>query len=540
MIVISGKGASGGTAFGKAVVYSRKRRLVKRSHVTDAEAEIERFRSAKKSTREELAGLAQHAKQTAGEEEAMIFEIHAMMLEDQDYIDSVENAIREQLLNAESAVAMASDSFSQMLLGMDDEYMRGRAADVRDVSERLISVLCGEKTGMPELTEGGVILIADDLTPSETVQLDPRHILGFVTENGSGNSHTAILARTMGIPAITSAGNVLGCNPDGKDVIIDGSSGKLYIEPDPQTRKKLSEQKKREERERTELMSYSGRRAVTSDGREVGVYANIGNINDVEAALKNGADGIGLFRSEFLYMDRDSVPDEEEQFRVYKSILEGMGTKPVVIRTFDIGADKRAAGIVQDREENPALGVRGLRVYFEHMEMFRTQLRALYRASAYGKLAIMFPMVTRVDEVTRLRNIASDVCAQLKNSGEAVDDKAEIGVMIETPAAVWIAEELAEVSDFFSIGTNDLMQYTFAADRQNDKTAALCDPLHPALERMIRHIAGCAAKAGIWTGVCGDMSSNTELTRLFVSCGINELSAVPNKIPVLKKTICSM
>ena len=536
MITLSGKSVFGGVSIGRLMFYKRSDKVIKRTHVDDVEGEVARFQKAKDTAVEQLKGLYEKALNDVGEANAMIFEIHQMMLEDLDYLESIENIIRKQEVNAEFAVATTADNFSQMFASMDDAYMQGRAADVKDVSERVLDILCGTSEGMKEMTEP-CIIAADDLAPSETVQLDKSKVLGFATMYGSSNSHTAILARTMNIPAVIGLGEELSQEYDGKEAIIDGFTGTLYIDPDEETMKEMQEKRAKDLEQKALLEQLKGKENVTKSGRKINVYANIGNVSDVGSVLKNDAGGIGLFRSEFLYLENTDFPSEEQQFAVYKQVAENMAGKKVIIRTLDIGADKQVDYFGLDKEENPALGYRAIRICLTRPEIFKTQLRALYRAAVYGNISIMFPMIISVGEIHRIKEIIAEVKAELKNEGIPYKDDVELGVMIETPASVMISRDLAKEVDFFSVGTNDLTQYTLAIDRQNAKLDAFYDPHHPAILAMIKMAAENAHAEGAWIGICGELGADLELTQKFLDMGLDELSVSPSMVLPLRKKI---
>ncbi len=527
MITITGKSVFGGVSIGKLSFYKRNQKVIKRSHVDDVEAECIRFQEAKAEAVEQLKGLYDKALEDVGEANAMIFEIHQMMLEDLDYIESIENIIRTQEVNAEFAVATTADNFAQMFASMDDAYMQGRAADVKDVSERVLDILCGVGESMAQ-TDEPCIIAADDLAPSETVQLDKSKVLGFATMYGSSNSHTAILARTMNIPAVIGLGEELAAQYDGRMAIIDGFTGMLYIDPDETTLAKMQEKRAKDLEQKALLEQLKGKENVTKSGQKMNVYANIGNVSDVGAVLKNDAGGIGLFRSEFLYLENDTFPSEEQQFTVYKQVAENMAGKKVIIRTLDIGADKQVDYFGLDKEENPALGYRAIRICLTRTEIFKTQLRALYRAAMFGNISIMFPMIISVDEIYKIKEIIAEVQSELKAEGIPFKENVETGVMIETPASVMISRELAKEVDFFSVGTNDLTQYTLAIDRQNSKLDAFYDPHHPAVLAMIRMAAENAHAEGKWIGICGELGADLELTEEFLKMGLDELSVSPS------------
>ena len=536
MITIKGKSVFGGVSIGKIMFYKRNEKVIKRTHVDDVDAEWKRFCDAKDTAVSQLKELYDKAIEDVGEANAMIFEIHQMMLEDLDYLESIENIIRTQEVNAEFAVATTADNFAQMFAAMDDAYMQGRAADVKDVSERVLDILCGVSGGMKEMTEP-CIIAADDLAPSETVQLDKSKVLGFATMYGSSNSHTAILARTMNIPAVIGLGEDLLTKYDGKMAVIDGFTGMLYIDPDEETMKVMEEKRAKDQEQKALLEQLKGKENVTKSGQKNNVYANIGNVSDVGAVLKNDAGGIGLFRSEFLYLENSDFPTEEQQFAVYKQVAENMAGKKVIIRTLDIGADKQVDYFGLDKEENPALGYRAIRICLTRKEIFKTQLRALYRAAMFGNISIMFPMIISVAEVHEIKAIIAEVKEELKNEGIPFKDDVELGVMIETPASVMISRELAKEVDFFSVGTNDLTQYTLAIDRQNAKLDKFYDPHHPAVLAMIKMAADNAHAEGAWIGICGELGADLELTEEFLKMGLDELSVSPAMVLPLRKRI---
>ena len=535
MQIYKGKSVFGGIAMGKIRVYKKDENQVKRQKIEDEEAEISRYQSARDEAMSQLQELYDKALREIGEANAAIFEVHQMMLEDDDYNESVENIIRTEHVNAEYAVAATGDNFSGMFAAMEDEYMRGRAADVKDISERVIGILNGA-AGAAVAADEPVIIVADDLAPSETVQMDKSKVLSFVTVHGSLNSHTAILARTMSIPALVSTNLTSLGDVDGAYAVVDGSAGKLYVEPDEETMKKL-QQRQREFAEQKELLeTLKGKENVTLDGQKMLLYANIGNSKDLATVIQNDAGGIGLFRSEFIYLERDHFPTEEEQFQIYKQVAQTLSGKRVIIRTLDIGADKQCDYFEMEKEENPAMGCRAIRICLTRPEIFKTQLRALFRASAFGKIAIMYPMITSVEEVRRIKAIVAEVKAEL--DAQSVEyGEVEQGIMIETPAAVMISDLLAEEVDFFSIGTNDLTQYTLAIDRQNTKLDEFYDPHHPAVLRMIQMVVENAHRKGIWAGICGELGADMELTREFLKMGVDELSVSPGRILPLRKII---
>ena len=537
MTVIHGKSACTGIAFGKIRYFLRNAFQVEKHAVSDPEAEVKRFEAARGQAVAELAMLYAKATKEVGEENSLLFQIHQMMLEDLDYCESITGIIREEKANAEYAVNETAKRFAEMFSNMDDEYMRGRAADVQDVSRRVLGILTGTTAGGVQSDEP-VIIAADDLAPSETIQLDKKKILAFVTAGGSESSHTAILARTMGIPAIIGVGEALNEGWDGQEAAVDGSTGEVYLEPDVDTVSRLRLKEKKDQEYRELLEQYRGKETVTRSGQRVLLYANIGSPEDMEAVLANDAEGIGLFRSEFLYLESQDYPTEEEQFQAYKTVAEKMNGKRVVIRTLDIGADKQAAYFHLPKEENPAMGMRAIRLCLTRPEIFHTQLRALYRASAYGKIAILFPMITSVQEVRRIQKAVSEVKEELSRERISFDPAVELGLMIETPAAAVISDRLAPLVDFFSVGTNDLTQYTLAVDRQNEQAAEFCDKHHEAVLRLIEFAAKSAHEAGIWIGICGELGADPELTSTFLKMSIDELSVSPSAILPLRSRIC--
>ena len=529
----NGKSIFKGTAIGRVLFYSKNQQQVKRTKIEDAEAEIARYEAAKATAIEQLGALHDKALAEVGEANAMIFEVHAMMLEDDDYNDSVYNIIRNDGVNAEFAVATTGDNFSVMFAEMDDEYFKARAADVKDISERVIGVLMGRTTD-GDLGDEPVIVVAEDLAPSETVQMDKSKLLAFVTRLGSSNSHTAILARTMNIPALI--GIDIKEEWNGKMAIVDGKTGTFYVDPDVATLEKFLAEKKKEEEARELLSQLKGQPDETVDGRHIHLYANIGSVADVANVLANDAAGIGLFRSEFLYLEKDHYPTEEEQFQVYKTVAQNMAGKKVVIRTLDIGADKQVDYFNMEHEENPAMGYRAIRICLDQVEIFKTQLRALYRASAFGTISIMFPMIISVKEVQQIKKICAEVRDEL-DAGNVEYGDVELGIMIETPAAVMISDLLAKEVDFFSIGTNDLTQYTLAIDRQNPKLDNIYDSHHPAILRMIQMVIDNGHKENCWVGICGELGADTSLTEQFVKMGIDELSVSPTFVLPVRKAI---
>ena len=535
MQIYKGKSVFGGIAIGKISVYKKDEQLVKRVKIEDADAEMERYTDARNIAAAQLQKLYDKALKEVGEANAAIFEVHQMMLEDEDYNESVENIIHSQMVNAEYAVASTADNFAQMFEAMDDDYMRGRAADVRDISERVITVLAGG-AGSGLDSDEPVIIAADDLAPSETVQLDKDKVLSFVTAHGSENSHTAILARTMGIPALIGTGIDLDETVDGKLGIVDGTNGVVYVDPDAELLEEMKKKQQEEQEKKRILQTLKGKENITLDGQKVMLYANVGNIKDLGIALQNDAGGIGLFRSEFIYLGQDHYPTEEEQFQIYKTVAETMAGRRVIIRTLDIGADKQCDYFELDKEDNPAMGLRAIRICLTRPEIFKTQLRALFRASVYGNINIMYPMIISVDEVRQIKAIVEEVKAELAEQGIEYGNPAQ-GIMIETPASVMMSRELAEEVDFFSIGTNDLTQYTLAIDRQNSKLDKFFDSHHPAVLRMIQMTVENAHKAGIWCGICGELGADQALTKDFLAMGVDELSVSPGSILPLRKII---
>lgn len=536
MYTIQGKGVSGGVANGPLCFYQRGDHDIAKHEIADTEAEKQRFESARQTAMEQLKALYEKAVAEVGEEGAELFEAHQMMLDDLDYVEGIQDLIDGEQVNAEYAVSQVAEQFAQMFASMDDSYMQARAADVKDISNRVIGILGGVVAGGID-SDVPVILAADDLAPSETVQLDKSKILGFVTQGGSGNSHTAILARTMGIPAVIGTGDALREDYEGKTAWIDGETGELFVEADEITHERLSK-KHAKQRAMKELMDQlKGKENVTIDGRKVMVYCNIGSPDDVDQVLANDGGGIGLFRSEFLYLQNNDYPTEEQQFQAYKTVAERMGGKRVIIRTLDIGADKQADYFQLAHEENPAMGLRAIRICLTRPEVFKTQLRALYRASAYGKIAIMFPMITSEWEVLEIKRICEGVKAELRKEEQPFDENIELGIMVETPAAVMMSDRLAKLVDFFSVGTNDLTQYTLATDRQGGNLDRFFDAHHPAVLRMIKMAADNAHKAGIWIGICGELGADTSMTETFMALGVDELSVSPSAVLPLRSTI---
>lgn len=527
MTTLKGKGVYGAIALGRISVFTRREASVKRTHIEDIEAEKARLTKAKEKATEQLRTIYEKALKEVGEANAQIFEIHQMMIEDEDYNESIESIIETQSVNAEYAVAVTADNFSEMFASMDDAYMQARSADVKDISNRIISCLSDEG-GSDAVSDEKVIICADDLAPSETVQLDKDKVLAFVTAFGSSNSHTAILARNMNIPAVIGVGTeLLNTVKSGVFAAVDGYTGEIFIDPDEENVARLEKKRKEDEEKKHLLQELKGKENVTLDGKKINIYANIGSVDNIGAVLANDAGGIGLFRSEFLYLESSDYPTEEQQFAAYKRVLESMAGKKVIIRTLDIGADKQVDYFGLEKEENPALGYRAIRICLTRPEIFRTQLRALYRASAYGNLGIMFPMITSVSEVEKILAMCSEVKEQLKSEGVEVSDKVELGIMIETPAAAIISDKLAPMVDFFSIGTNDLTQYTLACDRQNANIEQFIDTHHEAILRLIEMSAENAHKHGAWIGICGELAADTSLTETFLRMGIDELSVSP-------------
>ena len=536
MITIQGKGVSAGVGVGPLYFYRRATAEIKRYTVEDTDAEWHRFKGAQTGAIEQLGVLAEQARKEAGDEAAMLFETHQMMAEDLDYEEAIEDRIVNQKMNAEAAVSDTSEQFAEMFASMDDAYMQARAADVKDVSQRILGILCGiVQCGIA--SDVPVLLCADDLAPSETIQLDKSKVLGFITAGGSGSSHTAILARTLGIPAIVGMGDALKPELEGRAAIADGSTGALVIDPDDDTRDRLL--KKRDEQLRLQrlLETLKGQANVTKDGKTIRIYCNIGSPEDVHAVQVNDGGGIGLFRSEFLYLNTTDYPTEDQQFEAYKQVLSDMDGKEVIIRTLDIGADKQIGYFDLPKEDNPAMGMRALRICLTRPEIFKTQLRALFRASAFGKLGIMFPMVTSVWEVREAKRMCEEVRRELKNEGIPYSEDVQIGIMIETPAAAINSDRLAKEVDFFSIGTNDLTQYTLACDRQNNDLGRFYDPHHPAVLRLIRLVTENAHKNGIWVGICGELGADLTLTETFLAFGVDELSVTPRSVLPLRNAV---
>ena len=535
MITCQGKSVFSGVAIGKIFVYKKADNTVEKYQIEDAAAEFERFKAAQAKAITQLQALYEKTCKDIGEEEAMIFEMHQQLLEDLDYVESIQGIIEGENLNAEYAVFVTAEQFAAMFIAMNDEYMSGRAVDVKDVSERVISILNGTQVSAEAMPEP-VIILAEDLAPSETVQFEKDKLLAFVTQKGSANSHTAILARMMNLPSLVTTDIELNMEYNDKMAIVDGFTGKIYIEPDEVTMAEMKEKQKRAEERRRMLQTLKGLPTVTKSGKHVHLYSNIGGVNDVDAVLENDSEGIGLFRSEFLYLGREDYPSEEEQFEAYKTVISRMGGKKVIIRTLDIGADKQADYFNIAKEENPALGYRAIRICLERVDMFKTQLRAIYRASAYGKASIMFPMIISVSEIVRIKEIVEEVKEELRQNDIPFGD-VELGIMVETPAAVMISDQLAAEVEFFSIGTNDLTQYTLAIDRQNQALEPFYDAHHDAVLRMIQKTIENAHAHGAWCGICGELGADMELTRRFVQMGIDELSVSPPFTLELRKKI---
>ena len=539
MLVVKGKSVFSGITMGPLALFHRNTVSTARRRIKDTDAEVERFQEARLASIEQLKDMYEKAVQKVGEEEAAVFEVHQMMLDDDDYIDNIVTLISQKKINAEAAVEETAQQFSEMFRSMDDAYMKERAADVLDISRRIQVQLCGGEANYFSAYDG-VILAADDLAPSETLQLDTDKILGFVTSGGSTNSHTAILARTLGITAVVNTGTQLHTDVEGKTVIVDGFTGTVYLDPDSATLDKMKKKQAEAEERKIRLEAYRGKESVTVDGYKVNVFANIGNPDNVPQALANDAEGIGLFRSEFLYLENATYPTEEQQFEAYKKTVEMMEGKTVVIRTLDIGADKKVDYFDLKAEENPAMGMRAIRICLTRPTLFKTQLRALCRASAYGKIAIMFPMIISVDEVRRSRELLRQVQNELRHEGIAFDESMEVGIMIETPAAALISDELAKEVDFFSIGSNDLTQYTLAIDRQQTDLDNFFDPRHPALLRLIEMTVKNGHKEGIWVGICGELGADLSLTEDFLRMGVDELSVSPPAVLPLREKIGSI
>lgn len=535
MKVFNGTAVFGGVAFGRISIYKRNEQTIKREHIENPKEEIKRFEDAKQTAISQLKGLYEKALKEVGEAHAQIFEVHQMMLDDLDYVESITSMIEDQKVNAEYAVATTADTFANLFASMDDAYMKERAADVKDVSERVLTVLSGNGSDTGVVSDA-TIIVADDLAPSETVQLDKEKVKAFVTIHGSTQSHTAILARTMNIPALINTNIELLNEYDGKEAIVDGFTGTVYIEPDEATRATMKEKQEKDLAKKALLQELKGKESITLDGQKINLYANIGGVEDVPKVVLNDAEGIGLFRSEFVYLNSKDYPTEDEQFAAYKEVAEKMRGKKVIIRTCDIGADKQIDYFNMEKEENPALGYRAIRICLDRKEMFKTQLRALYRASMFGKISIMFPMIISVEEVRQIKAIIAEVLAELDAEGTPYKE-CELGIMIETPAAVMVSDLLAKEVDFFSVGTNDLTQYTLAIDRQNQKLDSIYDPHHPAVLRMLKMIADNAHKAGIWCGICGELGADLELTETFLKFGYDELSVSPSMLLALRDKV---
>ena len=523
----TGKGVYGAVAMGKISLFKKQDTVIQRTSVTDTEAEKARVEAAKAAASEQLQAIYEKALKEVGETNAQIFEIHMMMLEDDDYNESIQNIIDTQKVNAEYAVSITADNFAEMFSAMDDAYMQARAADVRDISDRIIANLTGN-VAVQEDSDEKRIICADDLAPSETVSLDKDKVLAFVTAHGSSNSHTAIIARNMNIPAVIGVGSdFLKEVQDGTEAIVDGFTGEIFVEPDEETRQRLLEKQRADEEKKRLLLELKGKENITKDGTKVNIYANIGSVDNIGAVLLNDAGGIGLFRSEFLYLENTDYPNEEQQFLAYKRVLESMAGKKVIIRTLDIGADKQVDYFHLKKEDNPAMGYRAIRICLTRPEIFKTQLRALYRASIYGNLGVMFPMITSVSELEKILAICEEVKAELREQGVTYSDTMELGIMIETPAAAIISDRLAPMVDFFSVGTNDLTQYTLACDRQNPDIEPFIDTHHEAILRLIEMSAKNAHANGAWIGICGELAADTTLTETFLRMGIDELSVSP-------------
>ena len=539
MITIQGKGVSAGIGMGPLYFYRRAKTEIKRYQVEDTQSEWLRFKGAQSIAMDQLSELAEKARAEAGDEAAMLFETHQMMAEDLDYEEAIQALITEDHMNAEAAVSDTADQFCAMFEAMDDEYMKGRAADVKDVSARILGILCGVVQGGID-SDVPVLLASDDLAPSETIQLDKTKILGFVTSFGSSSSHTAILARTLGIPSVVGLGDQLDPIYEGRQVVVDGATGAVIIDPTDDVFADFVAKREEQLRQRAMLETLKGQENITKDGKKIRVYCNIGSPEDVDAVKVNDGGGIGLFRSEFLYLNSSTYPTEEEQFEAYKAVLTGMEGKEVIIRTCDIGADKQIDYFELPKEENPAMGMRALRISLSRPGFFRTQLRALYRASAYGNLGIMFPMVTSVWEVRETKKLIESVKKELHDEGIPYSDHVEIGVMIETPAAAIISDRLAKEVDFFSCGTNDLTQYTLACDRQNNDLGRFYDPHHLSVVRLLKMVVENAHKNGVWVGICGELGADLEMTETFLAIGVDELSVTPRAVLPLRNKIRSL
>ena len=539
MLTLKGKSVSNGITIGPLALFHRNTISTAVRKITDPEAEVARFQKAREASISQLQALYEKAVEKVGEEQAAVFEVHQMMLDDDDYIESIETQIRDEKLNAEAAVDNTAQQFATMFREMDDSYMQARAADVLDISRRVEQELCGGQ-GIDFSKYDEVIIAADDLAPSETLQLDTDKILGFVTSGGSTNSHTAILARTLGIAAVVSTGTQLHNDVDGMMAIVDGRTGTVYINPDAETLARMKQQQEADQKRKQELEAVRGQESVTKDGRHVQVFANIGNPDNIPQVLANDAEGIGLFRSEFVYLGKTDYPTEDEQFEAYKKTAQALGGKKVIIRTLDIGADKKVDYFDLDHEDNPAMGLRAIRICLTRPELFKTQLRAICRASAFGKIAVMFPMIISVAEVRKARAILDEVRAELDEKGMKYDPDMEIGIMVETPAAAVMSDELAKEVDFFSIGSNDLTQYTLAIDRQQTKLDDFFDPHHPAVLRLIQQTVENGHKAGIWVGICGELGADLTLTETFLRMGVDELSVSPPAVLPLREKVRSL
>ncbi len=535
MNIFNGKGVYGGIAVGRLKVIKNNDSHVRKIYSDDSESEIKRFENARKKASDELEMLYEKAVREIGETSASIFEIHRMMLDDSDYIESVENIIRTQSVNAEYAVSVTGDNFSNIFADMDDDYMKARSTDVKDISERLIKAMGGDNTDENTFQQKSIIL-AEDLAPSQTVQLDKEKVLAFVTVHGSSNSHTAILAKSMNIPSIVGCKININSSFDGRLAVVDGYTGRLHIDPDEKTLSEMLKRQKDDEEKHRLLLDLKGKDNVTVDGRKIKLYANISSLKDLASVFINDADGIGLFRSEFIYLEKNNFPTEEEQFAIYKKVAETMADKKVIIRTLDIGADKQADYFNLGKEENPAMGYRAIRICLTQTDIFKTQLRAILRAGVFGNISIMYPMITSLSEIKRIKEIVAEVKRELSQEKTAFAD-IEQGIMIETPASAIISDMLAGEVDFFSIGTNDLTQYTLAIDRQNEKTDDFYDPHHPAVLRMIQKVIDSAHEVGIWAGICGELGSDTSLTETFLKMGIDELSVSPSEVLKVRKRI---
>lgn len=535
MLVCQGKGVCDGIAIGKIKILKKSESNIKKIHISDIEKEVIRFHNARDNAKKQLRQLCAKAESELGEESAAIFEIHSMMIEDSDYIESIENIIKAQEINAEYAVLKTGENFFEMFSSMDDDYMKSRSIDVKDISDRIIKNLLNTDNDENKLYDKTIIL-AEDLVPSETVRIDKDKVLSFVTINGSSNSHTAILSRTLSIPSIVSCNINLDSKFDGKTAIVDGFTGEIYIDPDSVTVEKMKTKMKETDLQREQLNTLKGKENITVDGKKVKLYANIGNIRDIASVLTNDGNGIGLFRSEFIYLERNKFPTEEEQFCIYKKAAETMGRNKIIIRTLDIGSDKKADYFNLKKEENSAMGYRAIRICLKEPEIFRTQLRAIYRASIYGNISVMYPMITSIEEVKKIKDIANEVRNELENEGVKIGN-VEQGIMIETPAAVLISDELAKEVDFFSIGTNDLTQYTLAIDRQNEKLDDFYNPYHKSVLKMIKMVIDNAHKNNIWAGICGELGADINITELLLAFGIDEISVSSSAILKVRKKI---